>query len=42
MKWSDLKEAPEYKTYEEYVKSRKDFGLGVMPISLFKKLKEKK
>jgi|DEB0MinimDraft_4_1074332.scaffolds.fasta_scaffold02990_6 hypothetical protein len=41
MKWTDLKEAREYETYKEYVKSRKDFGLSVMPISLFEKLKEK-
>jgi len=31
--------AEEYATYEDYCKSRRQIGLGVIPLSLFKALK---
>lgn len=34
-----LKAAEEYATYEDYCKPRRELGLGVIPLSLFKALK---
>jgi|DEB0MinimDraft_6_1074348.scaffolds.fasta_scaffold29125_2 hypothetical protein len=34
-----LPRAEEYATYEDYCKPRRELGLGVIPLSLFKALK---
>lgn len=40
MTMSNLKEAVEYATYEDYCAPRRALGLGVIPRSLFDALKE--
>lgn len=40
MRLCDLKEAIDYPTYKEYCDSRRAFGLGVIPESLYEALKE--
>ena len=39
MSMSHLKPAEEYATYEDYCAPRRELGLGVIPLSLFKALK---